>query len=631
MRGFFYALDRSFWRATFFSSYGIELWPRKKEAGPFYINSYITYYAKQERAVKVKKILSIFLAILIGGYIGAFLKLPTASAEEPEVSVIFQALPFVNYVPAGYLNADNTGFATTAILAEGYTPYSLGLFLDNGSNPIDDDRYVGLLSYTLTSETNSLTELKSLLQYDNPSIPKEHILYLKVQMVEGGGYDTVWQYSFTADFDSPTGTISYLTQTASDTTPGWLKVGDSATFTLALGASDTSNDVTVAGSYNGHLLDRSAGVAPNEFNATYTVAAGDLDQAVPLPISDVILTDKAGNTTTLSETNVAFTIDANAPTVAIHSPENGKSYNTASIALDYLASDPSEVTLDGSPTTLQNGDPIGPLVDGSYTVAVKSTDLAGNSTSVAPTFTVDTIAPFISIASGPGGQKIEQGSAVTFSGMSEPNSLITAEIFSEPQTASTVANNNGEWEISFDSSNLEVGQHNSYIESKDRAGNINKIAQAIEFEIIPKPQAVSDTPASETTKVALSSGIERAVLDVAPAVAACEGTTCQIQPGTEEIAKSGQTLSSEDARNAGVNWSAWIILLAIIVLASALATAGYYGYGWVTAPAARRAARREPMDISPEDIALAAEIKEKLRKREERTKKEEESPPRTRW
>ncbi|MDH4358516.1 MAG: Ig-like domain-containing protein [Candidatus Berkelbacteria bacterium] len=506
----------------------------------------------------MKKALSVFLAILVGGTITVFGN-PLISKAEAIFELSFQ--PRGGNVTDGYLNSTNLSFRALAYLPDYTIVKETELLIDDDPFPLpifgsstEEPGYIEFLSGTM-----SFSGLQAQVSGG------EHVLSVKKTFLPGEtGSPVEGSLKVIADYTLPVGTI------APSPLGGVLKIGDTAEFTLDV-SPDSTNDIdSVFGSYNGRELSWVVS-APGSFIGQYIVAPGDPDQIVPIQIENVIISDLAGNTSDpVSSADVDFTIDANAPMVAIASPVEGKNYNQNQVLLDYLVDDPTAVvdlTLDGAPLALANGSPITGLGDGEHTLIVEATDLAGNTTVVASVFIVDTIAPYLSLTTGPDGGKIEQGSKIIFEGTSEPGAGVKLEIFSEPLVWTTVADQAGNWRFEISSDELGIGSHDAFITVYDLAGNALRVRVAT-FEVTAKPVI-----AQEPIKVARA---EEVVVDVA--AAQCAGETCKLPP--QEVAKEGQILSSEDAKATGINWSAWIILLAIIVLASALATAGYYGYGW---------------------------------------------------
>ena len=86
---------------------------------------------------------------------------------------------------------------------------------------------------------------------------------------------------------------------------------------------------------------------------------------------------------------ISIIVDLTAPVVAIISPVNGSTVSVDNPILTFSADDGTvEVWIDGLLETISSGALLGPLSNGSHTVTVTATDLAGNEGSASSTFTV---------------------------------------------------------------------------------------------------------------------------------------------------------------------------------------------------------------------------------------------------
>jgi uncharacterized protein YjbI with pentapeptide repeats len=127
--------------------------------------------------------------------------------------------------------------------------------------------------------------------------------------------------------------------------------------------------------------------------------------------------DSAGNSV---DQNITFFVDSIYPSLVIVNPSNdGGSFNTTSLSVDYIVSD--NLGLDscwwtlngGSNTPIACGNNItGPWIDGTYNVAVFASDGVNNIASDSVTFTIDTVSPFMTINSPNSGY--HRNSNVTF-------------------------------------------------------------------------------------------------------------------------------------------------------------------------------------------------------------------------
>ena len=205
----------------------------------------------------------------------------------------------------------------------------------------------------------------------------------------------------TVDNTAPT-----ITVTSNATGSGWLKIGDTIVFTIT--PTTTEADATVnAVTYNGEALTWSTADSGAHYTATYTVIQGQTDQASPLQLTGVTLTDVAGNVSTSAGTSdVAKKIDANLPTnqnsvfpsnfatqgggtVTINSSgdtTNGVWFAPAGTTT-FVEGTTMTKTTNGLATSI-----LAPVTDGIYKLFV--IDASGNISSASTvTLTVDAIAP----------------------------------------------------------------------------------------------------------------------------------------------------------------------------------------------------------------------------------------------
>lgn len=549
----------------------------------------------------------------------------TVHAQGQQATCVFEPLPTGTLVSPGYLNASNTGFKVNVTLAQNYQPYDIALFLDDGIDPIDTRPFVNDPSYTLTSGTSTLAGLKTLLQYNNP---EAHSIQIEARNASSGVYQPICDpYSFTADFDFPDGVFS-AQKDPSVATQATLKVGDKVLvkFTPSVFTSDISS---VTGTIYGRALTWQQVTLPDSsivYQTVYVIQEGDADQTVSLPLNGVAVQDKAGNLKFYGDISVPinFQIDANSPQLAITSPIIDKTYNLKTVLLNFTATsyDTLKIFLDGNLTGLIAGQNLENLSDGNHLIRIETSDLAGNITIKEVNFSVDTNAPPLTPSISPDGGKIEQGSTIVFEGTSEAGAQITLEIFSEPQVSQTVADAAGKWRFEFDSNKLGLGAHDAYITVADQVGNSFQLKVAT-FEVVQKPEpvqlALNEQPKQEAQLISQ---------DVTPKVV----SRSQIQTKTQEVAKEGKIFSAETARVPTTNWGAWILLLAIVALASALAAAGYYGYEWAGANSSVMKERQEIEGIEKEAEEEAAIIPPEQLEDLSKTEKDQDTPKRqARW
>ena len=165
-------------------------------------------------------------------------------------------------------------------------------------------------------------------------------------------------------------------------------------------------------------------------------------------------TDAAGNT---GFAEINFTVDTTPPIVSIASPAALSNDNTP--LLSYSASDGTVVVkVDGIAVNKVSGNDLDPLGDGTHSVRVESTDTVGNTGFAEVTFTIDTIAPAVSIAS-------------PATGLTRDNTPLLAYTVNDGSVIvkldGTIVN-----KVSGDSLEaLTDGSHAVRVEAKDAAGN----------------------------------------------------------------------------------------------------------------------------------------------------------------
>lgn len=116
--------------------------------------------------------------------------------------------------------------------------------------------------------------------------------------------------------------------------------------------------------------------------------------------------DQAGNS---ADASVSFIVDTIDPAVTFSSPAAGAHVASSSVSVAFSATDTNLVSVEcdvdsagytpcSSPLNLTG------LAQGPHTVAVRATDIAGHVTTASRSFTVDTVAPSVSISSPTAGQ-----------------------------------------------------------------------------------------------------------------------------------------------------------------------------------------------------------------------------------
>jgi hypothetical protein len=187
----------------------------------------------------------------------------------------------------------------------------------------------------------------------------------------------------------------------------------------------------------------------------------------------------------------SFTVDTVAPAVTISSgPVDGSATSDRNPSFSFASNEPGTsfgCRLDGgvfeacSPPFTASG-----LAEGSHTFRVKATDRAGNQSMTASTWTVDTIAPTVTISSGPvdGSATSDRNPSFSFAS-NEPGTSFGCrldggvfEACSSPFTAFTPTD----------------GSHTFQVKATDRAGNQGSTASTWTVDTIAPTVTISSGP-----------------------------------------------------------------------------------------------------------------------------------------
>ncbi len=285
-----------------------------------------------------------------------------------------------------------------------------------------------------------------------------------VQVTDAAGNSASASRAFTVDTVAPTVTITGGPSGATnDTTP---------TFTFTTGGAPTSTDCRVdAGGY---------AACASPFT---TAALADGAHTVTVRV-----TDAAGNSASASR---AFTVDTVAPTVTITGGPSGAT-NVATPSFTF--------TTGGAPTSTQcridaaayancaSPYVAAALADGAHTFSVQVTDAAGNSASASRAFTVDTVAPTVTITGGPSGATNVATPSFTFTTGGAPTSTqcrIDAAAYTNctsPYVAAALAD----------------GAHTFSVQVTDAAGNNATASQAFTVDTVAPTVTITAGPSGAT-------------------------------------------------------------------------------------------------------------------------------------
>ncbi|MBJ7353725.1 MAG: hypothetical protein JHC98_02785 [Thermoleophilaceae bacterium] len=243
------------------------------------------------------------------------------------------------------------------------------------------------------------------------------------------------------------------------------------------GTAEPNADVDV---YDGPtLICSTTADALGDWSCTPTTPLSEGDHALTAKA-----TDPSGNESGASDP-VDVTIDVTNPSVSISSPVNGSTVTTQTPDVNFSATDDNLDTVEckvdsdsyvacTSPWTTPN------LADGSHTVSVQATDLAGNVAIATSTFTVDTTAPTTTIGTKPGALDNDTTPTFTFTANESGSTFecrIDAGAFApctSPFTASPA---------------LSDGSHTFEVRATDTHGNTESPAQSYTWTVDATPPA----------------------------------------------------------------------------------------------------------------------------------------------
>lgn len=493
----------------------------------------------------------------------------------------------------GFINATNTGFQITGSISDsqdfGYAKLEIGAarqdiltsgnFMFSQSNLSAED-----LSVWFPEGGNTI----SLFIYDSLGNLIENI-------------DT----KIVADYTLDNLLLNIAYDASAETANGFLKVGDS--LDLALVSQEQiiilTNKINEREIYwteeteedlNGNVFYR--------YTSHLEISEGDTDILLPYDIK-IEYQDLSGNIKeSISELDRA--IDANSPMVKIQSIKEGQIFNKSDIEVIFDTSEllaGYEIYLDGVKQDISNGEILKGIEDGSHNLEIIATDIAGNRSEVLINFEVDTRIPEINVTSQLN-SSYSQGSEIVLEGKAEPGSKIVAEVHSNVQYFETLADSNGHWRLTIDTSVLGNGLHELYIKVIDQAGNLSRILLGV-FEVVEPVGVVQQVEADqEAEPVKIARAEDKITSDVSPVVYS------RVYPEEKEVAVQPRIISSNDERAIGINWSAWLILVGLIAISFLVAGVSYYGYSQAVAAEGRQKIETKATSKKPEDVAQ--ELKE---------------------
>jgi len=284
-----------------------------------------------------------------------------------------------------------------------------------------------------------------------------------------------------------------------------------------------------------------------------------------------------------------FKVDAKKPVLTITGPVNDSLVNKPPV-LGYTVESGATVavTLKGknlgavpSGTTLNNG-----IVQGDNQLAITATDVAGNAITEYRSFKYDSTAPGYTVGANPDGATVANDSTVVFEGTAEQSANVKLIIKDENtdlivKESGPFSRSSDSWRFEISAADIGAGWHDAYVEITDSAGNVTlqKIARfGIASPVVKATYRTQRTYAvSGTSTTSLSGTTPQGAVTPAPV---SDKTKEQIKQEAQEAAE-GIVKTAEAQNEEGTSpWQTVVTVIAILIIAIGVGTAGYYGYEW---------------------------------------------------
>lgn len=546
------------------------------------------------------------------------------SCQAQEESISFSATG--GKVVPGFINATNTGFEVGGIIADredfAYAKVRTEpAGLDLSSNNLDRGSFLVLQSDMFLDD----------LRAKFPEGP--NTISLSVYDTSDSLLNKV-EVEVIADYTLGNPQLDIKHNVFSNTSDGFLKIGDSAEFTLSSDERLVVPDSKLSGRELTWVEGLTEGVYT--YKSRFEVQKGDKDVALPYEF-DILYQDLSGNAGK-ARFDLERRIDANLPDIDILSIKEGEIFKDSDIEVCF---NPSEtlgsykIYLNGVLRDTNNGEKIKGLADGDYALKIIGTDLAGNKAEKTVNFTIDTKVPEVSITNELR-NTYNQGDEIVLEGKTDPGSRVIVEIHSDIRYFETVADVDGNWRLTIDTSDLEEDWHDIYLKIIDPAGNISRVLLG-SFEIIVPVVEEAQAREEEPIKFARAETIA-VVTDASSAMVTYDKAPLK----EEEVAIEPRIISSSDERNIGINWSAWLILIGLVAVSFLVAFVSYYGYSQAAAVVGKQKIRTGSFVLPPKpqpeepkeeerEVKKEAETSENTKIADSADKDDEETDAQVRW
>jgi tartrate dehydratase beta subunit/fumarate hydratase class I family protein len=238
-------------------------------------------------------------------------------------------------------------------------------------------------------------------------------------------------------------------------------------------------------------VDTSAFIGPVVYPTETTWSGMVTSLAEGVNVVTITARDAAQNSATVT---ASITYDSIAPVVSINSPASGATKDdTPRLDFTITGGTAATVSVDGVIISKTSGQDLDSLIDGSHTVRVEATDAAGNPGFAQVTFTVDTIAPGVSINPV---STLTNVSCQTLTGSREESAAVAVAVNTPASPDAIVYPSPTTWSCTV--SNLAAGSNTVTVTATDAAGNQAIAAATITFDGIAPAVSIT-SPGSAPT------------------------------------------------------------------------------------------------------------------------------------
>ncbi len=265
-----------------------------------------------------------------------------------------------------------------------------------------------------------------------------------------------------------------------------------------------------------------------------------------------------------------------------------------------------------------------------YGFDVRSTDSAVGANVEATTKHItlikDTLAPELyknpTNTITPENATVAYDSTVVFQGVTDPGLLIQIEVNSDPIVHKTISTATGEWRFEISATALGAGEHNAKVSVTDEAGNTRE--HNMTFWVAEKVVESDDATYSGTRAVyasASTTDTAEAIDNAVTPSGVSDETKEEIKDDVEDVAEGIIKAAETQDDSSTSPWQTVVTVIAILIIAIGVGTAGYYGYEWWATRSVAAVASTGPAENWDEPAPKKKTVKKTAVKKKTSTKK----------